>query len=257
MKIYESKKLPTGTISHGFFGRKGGVSEGIYKSLNCALGSDDEQENVLENRARVAEEIGADELLGVYQKHTQRAVYVDDAYGSDSSRPEADAMVTDIAGKALSILTADCTPVCFHGVKSDGKDIIGIAHAGWRGALGGVLDSTVNLMREKGAELENIKAVIGPTINQKSYEVGDDFYDQFIERDQESMDFFKEGKLGKKHFDLPGYCAYRLRRLGVDYTEISDIDTYTNEEICFSYRRSTHRAEPDYARQISVIMIKP
>lgn len=257
MIIYQSKKIPQDIVSYGFFGRNGGVSEGVYDSLNCALGSDDQKDKVLENRARVAKEIGAKALHGVYQIHSCDAIYVDEDYDPDQ-REKGDALVTDIPGKALTILTADCTPVCFYGQKKNDKaPIIGIAHAGWKGALGGVLDQTIALMKDKDLDPQTLIAVIGPTIAQKSYEVGQEFYDQFMERDQESIDFFKSGKAaGKYHFDLPGYCAYRLRRLGVDLIDIADIDTYQSEEMCYSYRRSTHRQEADYARQISAVMIK-
>ncbi|HOO82901.1 MAG TPA: laccase domain-containing protein, partial [Alphaproteobacteria bacterium] len=167
------------------------------------------------------------------------------------------AMVTDVSGLALGVLTADCAPVLFYGKKSDGAPVVGAAHAGWGGALKGVLDNTLAMMLELGAVPESIRACIGPCIGQKSYEVRDDFADTFLEEDGRNEVFFTAGRCaGHLQFDLPGYCAAKLGRAGVKNVLIKDLDTYFNEEDFFSYRRATHRHEKDYGRQISVIMIQ-
>jgi YfiH family protein len=169
-------------------------------------------------------------------------------------RPQADAQVTDVPGLAISILTADCAPVLFYG-RNDKGPVIGAAHAGWKGALGGVLDSTVYEMEEYGVKAKDIKAAIGPCISKRSYEVGQDFAAPFLNEDPENERFFMNGGAGKLMFDLPGYCAARLYNCGLTNVAITGIDTYANERDYFSFRRATHRKEPDYGRQISVIVI--
>ncbi len=247
------------SVFHGFFGRFGGVSKNVYASLNCGPGSDDHPEHVDHNRRVVAGVAGCapEQLLTLYQVHGNACVRVTEGW-RDAQRPQADAMVTDQPGFALGILTADCAPVLFYGEKSDGSPVIGAAHAGWGGALKGVLEETLSQMKALGATSESLKACIGPCIGQSSYEVQDDFADALYQEDDENERFFKPGKRsGHLMFDLAGYCAFKLYKQGMKDVFIKDLDTYFNEEEFFSYRRATHRSEKDYGRQISVITIKP
>lgn len=244
------------TLFHGYFMRKGGQSKGVFESLNCGPGSGDEADVVATNRAIVANLAGvrAENLLSVHQVHCADCIEVKNGW-SLTDRPKADAMVTDQAGFALGILTADCAPVLFYGVKSDGSPVIGAAHAGWKGALGGVLDNTVKEMQRLGAN--DIKACVGPCISRTSYEVSVDFVEPFLDDHDDSNRFFQSAsRAGHLMFDLAGYCAWRLFRSGIKSAALMDRDTYTLEADFFSYRRATHRHEPDYGRQISVISIK-
>jgi YfiH family protein len=241
-------------ISHGFFTRQGGVSAGIYASLNCGPGSRDDPTNVKENRARVAEilDVKPTNLLSLHQKHSADAVIVDKPW-ADGKGPEADAMVTAKLGLALGVLTADCAPVLFY----DGEArVIGAAHAGWRGALSGIVEATVDAMIKLGAKPECIRAVIGPAISQKAYEVGADYKELFLAKEPQSETFFitDEGS-GEPHFDLPGYVAERLARAGVGAIDDLALCTYCDETRLFSYRRSQHHGEDDYGRQISAIVL--
>jgi YfiH family protein len=241
-------------VRHGFFTRQGGVSTGIYASLNCGPGSRDEPANVAENRARVAEVLGAEpsRLLTLYQKHSATAVSANKPW-KEGKVPEADAIVTATPGLAIGILTADCAPVLF----CDGEaGVIGAAHAGWRGALSGIIESTIEAMQKLGAKPGRISAVIGPTISQEAYEVGADFKQQFAAERPESVAFFvtNEGT-GEPHFDLPAYVADRLTRAGVGSIDDLGLCTYCEETRLFSYRRSQHHGEADYGRQISAILL--
>jgi len=253
IKTIEAKNFDLHGVKHGFFTRQGGVSVGIYKGLNCGPGSDDDPTAVQQNRQSVVEYINADHLLTLHQVHGKDCVVADAPY---DKRPKADAHVTDVPGLALGILTADCVPVLFVGEKTDGAPVIGAAHAGWGGALKGVLAETVGQMQALGAELCSIRAAIGPCIAQKSYEVSASFVDPFMEEDEMNERFFmvaqREGHL---MFDLPGYVALKLAKAGVKNVSIGDQDTYALEEDFFSYRRTTHAQELDYGRQISVVMI--
>lgn len=243
-------------VFHGFFTRLGGVSGAPCSGLNCGYGSDDAPENIKQNRAFVAKAAGAKaaHLLSPYQVHGADVHYVDAPW---SERPHADALVTDCSGFALGILTADCGPVLFYGEKEDKSPVIGAAHAGWRGALGGVLDNTVAKMEAVGALKHTIKACVGPCIGRNSYEVSHDFITPFIEESEESERFFSgASREGHAMFDLSGYCAWRLSRAGVTHVSLLDLDTYKNEAEFFSFRRATHKKEADYGRQISVISIK-
>jgi polyphenol oxidase len=245
-------------VFHGFFTRRGGVSSAIYDGLNCGLGSSDDAVRVLQNRALVAQTAGIDaaNLLSVHQVHGVDCVTVKEGW-SPEARPKADAFVTDRAGYGLGILTADCAPVLFYGEKSDGAPVIAAAHAGWKGALGGVFASTLSAMEALGASRSGIKACVGPCIGRASYEVSVEFVDPFLEEHDESGRFFQSAQ--KAHhlmFDLSGYCAWRLFRDGLRSIALMDRDTYANEGHFYSYRRTTHRSEPDYGRQISVIAIK-
>lgn len=242
---------------HGFFGRRGGVSTGLYASLNCGPGSGDDQAAIHENRARVSEALGGGEILSLYQVHGAGCLTLDALFDPAGERPKADALVTDRPGLALSILTADCAPILFYGETAAGKSVIGAAHAGWRGALGGVIESTLHAMAHKGAAAERVTAVIGPCIARRSYEVSPAFYEEFLQKDEAADAFFgAAAREGHFLFDLPGYCALRLGRAGVRSIAMADLDTYAAADDFFSYRRTTHRQEADYGRQISAIVIR-
>ena len=236
---------------HGFFTRKGGASSGVFAGLNCGQGSSDIAEVVKINRARVAEamEVEPDNLVSVHQVHSADAVTVT---GPMDERPKADAMVTATPGVALAILTADCQPVLFADAEAQ---VVGAAHAGWRGALDGVLEATVDAMEGLGAQRANIHAVIGPSISQASYEVGPEFIDGFVDQDPETARFFINGEGDRYLFDLPGYGLHRLRQAGVGQAEWTRHCTYRDADRFFSYRRATHAGEADYGRLISVIRL--
>ncbi len=235
---------------HGFFGREGGVSSGAYASLNAGTGSNDDPEAVQENRRRIASafELEPHRLVGVHQVHSPRAAFI--AAPWESARPEADALVTATSGLAISILTADCAPVLFADVEAG---VIGAAHAGWKGALGGVLEATVALMREHGAT--RIAAAIGPCIHQASYEVGPEFETRFLEADAHNARFFTSGDGDRRHFDLPGFCAHRLEKSGVAEVQIMPFDTYAHPDWLHSHRRSVHEKLGDYGRNCSAIAL--
>jgi YfiH family protein len=240
-------------IRHGFFTRRGGVSKGIYGSLNCGLGSGDDAENVRQNRALVAETLGVphERLLTLYQIHSATAVIVDQPWNSDVA--EADALVTRTPGLAIGTLTADCAPVLFCDPEAR---VIAAAHAGWRGALLGIVEATVASMEELGAKPERMVAVIGPTISQRAYEVGSDYVERFLAEEPESSSFFMtDDSSGEPHFDLAGYVAERLARAGVGAVSDLGLCTYCDETRLFSYRRSQHHGEEDYGRQISAIVL--
>lgn len=234
-------------VRHGFFGRVGGVSTGVYASLNAGVGSNDDASAVAENRRRIAAGFGAERLVGVHQVHSPHAVFVDAPWRGE--RPQADALVTTTPGLALSVLTADCAPVLLADAEAG---VVGAAHAGWKGALGGVLEATVALMRDHGAKA--IAAAIGPCIHQQSYEVGPEFHARFVEADAAYARFFAPGAGHKRQFDLPGFCAQRLAALGVE-AEIIAADTYALPHALFSHRRSVHAGESDYGRNCSAIAL--
>ncbi len=233
---------------HGFFGRTGGVSTGVFTSLNCGFSTADLPENVTRNRALAAAalDIAPETLLGVKQVHGLDVITVT-APWPPGAGPVADAMVTAIPGLALGIITADCAPVLFQA-----GHIIGAAHAGWRGALAGVLDATVEAMRARGAG--TITAAIGPCIHQASYEVASDLRDPVLARDPEDARFFTTGRPGHWQFDLPGYCAARLAAIGVT-AEILPFDTCAEDQQFFSNRRRTKRGETGLGHQLSVISL--
>jgi hypothetical protein len=242
-------------IAHGFFGRKGGVSEGMYASLNCGPGSDDDPDKVAENRRRVLAALanGTEaKLATVYQVHGSTAVAVHEPWQQDA-RPKADAMVTDRQGVALGILTADCAPVLF---ADPDAGVIGAAHAGWQGALAGITDAAIAQMESLGAERARIRAAVGPCIHQPAYEVGPEFQPRFVAADPTNAGFFAPGERdGHFQFDLPGYVAHRLRAAGITDAHIVPACTYTLEDAFYSFRRCTHRKEPDNGRQLSAIML--
>ncbi len=239
-------------VRHGFFGRRGGFSGGIYESLNAGLGSNDDAACVRENRRRIAAAFGArpDHLLGVHQVHSSNAIFVSEPWRGD--RPHADALVTTSPGLVISVLTADCAPVLFVDAQ---VGVIGAAHAGWKGALGGVLESTLTLMEEHGAERSRIAAAVGPCIHQGSYEVGPEFKQRFVESDASYASFFVSPEGDRLCFDLPGFCAARLQSLGLDRVDVLPLDTYTRPYDFFSHRRSVHAKESDYGRNCAAIAL--
>ena len=243
------------SIRHAFFTRQGGVSEGIYASLNGGVGSADDPQKVQENRRRMAETLAVapEALISAYQVHSPDAVIVEGPWQGE--RPKADAMVTTVPGIALGITTADCGPVLFADAEAR---VIGAAHAGWRGAVTGVLESTVTAMERLGAQPGQIVAVLGPTISQRAYEVGPDFIERFTKEAPGHERFLKEAeRSGHAMFDLPGFIGARLEAAGIGAFTDLGLCTYSDEERFFSYRRTTHRKEPDYGRLISAIALTP
>lgn len=238
-------------VTHGFFARAGGASSGVFQGLNCGYGSSDQHDIVTINRSRVAAAMGVDRdnLIGVHQVHSADVVTVTGPMGE---RPRADAMVTTVPGVALAVLTADCQPVLFADVANG---VIGAAHAGWRGALDGVLEATVASMEGLGADRSRIKAVIGPSISQAAYEVGPEFIEEFLAQDRDNARFFANGVGGRYQFDLPGFGLHRLRQCGIGQAEWTRHCTYGDPERFYSYRRTTHAGEADYGRLISTIRL--
>jgi YfiH family protein len=237
-------------VKHGFFGRSGGVSTGIYASLNAGTGSKDDPVAIAENRHRIAAAFGAPatHLVGVHQVHSPDAVFIDAPWPGE--RPQADALVTTTPGLVISVLTADCTPVLLADAEAG---VIGAAHAGWKGAISGVLHSVVRLMRERGAM--NIAVAIGPTIHQASYEVGPEFEAQFVEKDSQFARYFAPGAGDRCLFDLPRFCADQLRALGVTQIETLALDTYAHPTALHSHRRSVHERLGDYGRNCAAICL--
>jgi hypothetical protein len=242
-----------GGIAHGFFGRTGGVSTGIYESLNCGPGSGDDRAHVIENRRRVAARLDTPHLLTLSQVHSPKVVMVTEPWPLGTGT-EADAMVTDRTGIALGILTADCAPVLFADAQAG---VIGAAHAGWKGALGGVLEATLDAMEALGAQRMRIAAAIGPCISQANYEVGPEFLTRFAAADSAHTRFFVPSDRTEHHrFDLEGFVADRLVRAGVDKIEALRACTYGRAADFFSFRRTTHNRETDYGREISAIVLR-
>lgn len=240
-------------IRHGYFTRAGGISDGIYGSLNIGTGSQDDPARVRENRRRVAAWMGVapERLASVYQVHSPDAVLVREPFHGE--RPKADALVTDRPGVALGVSTADCGPVLF--ADPDAR-VVGAAHAGWKGALTGVLENTVDAMEAIGARRERIVAVLGPSIGPGNYEVGPEFVARFLaDRPDNARYFVPSANPGHSMFDLNTYTVDRLARAGVTAGKL-DRCTYAEEDLFFSYRRTTHRKEPDYGRQISAIVLE-
>lgn len=238
-------------VTHGFFGRAGGASSGVFEGLNCGHGSSDQTEIVKTNRARVAGAMGASqaELMGVTQIHSAEVAVFREAA---PDRPRADALVTDKPGLVLSILTADCAPVL---LAEPEAGVVGAAHAGWKGALGGILEATLDAMERLGARRERIVAAVGPTISQQAYEVGPEFLDAFMAEEERALRFFAGGEGDRMQFDLPGFVLWRLREAGIADAEWTRHCTYADPERFFSYRRATHRREADYGRLISAIRL--
>ena len=243
-------------IKHGFSTRQNGVSEGVYKSLNCGPGSDDNPAHVAQNRQLVLDQLGMPDadLLTLYQVHSPNVVVVDKPWPV-GEQPKADGMTTCKPGVVLGVLSADCTPVLFADAKAG---VIGACHAGWKGALSGVMEATVASMVSQGAQAANIVAAIGPCIHQESYEVGPEFLESFtVENTDHAAFFVPSVKEGHHMFDLPGFIGSRLAKLNLADVVSSGCDTCSDEQQFFSYRRKTHRNEPDYGRMISVIALLP
>ncbi len=238
-------------VYHGFFTRRGGASSGVFHGLNCGLKSSDQDQMVRINRERVADamSVPVSHLLTIRQTHSPTVITVTDPVDAET---EGDAIVSNQPDLALGILTADCQPVLF----SDPiAGVIGAAHAGWQGARDGVLENTLVAMEALGADRKNIKAVIGPTISQKNYEVGPEFHATFHDQDTANDRFFSEGPSGRAHFDLPAYGLHKLAAAGVGEAEWIHQCTYEDESRFYSYRRATHKKEADYGRLISVIRL--
>ena len=237
-------------VKHGFFGRKGGVSTGPYESLNIGQGSDDDVQAIRDNRERIRDAIGAKELLSCFQVHSAKAITVTEPW---RTRPQADGMVTKVPGLALCVLSADCAPILFADAEAG---VIGAAHAGWKGAIGGICEATLEAMEALGAARERVVAAIGPAIQQASYEVGPEFRDTFVGEHEWTDRLFKAGRDDRSHFDLTGYVHAVLRREGVNTLDNIGHDTCAMEDDYFSNRRRNHRGEPDYGRNGSVIMLE-
>ncbi len=250
----QSELLSSPRIRHGFFTRQGGVSGDIYASLNCAFSSDDQASHVGENRARVAATLGIDEgsLVSPRQAHTKTVLSVSATLRGEA--PIADGLVTRARRIGLSVLGADCAPVLF---ADPVAQVIGAAHAGWEGALEGILESTIDAMSSLGARVSDITVSIGPAIQQSSYEVGGEFRDRFLESSPGYEDFFVDGLLGKLQFDLPRFIERRLDSVGITAIDRLTLDTCADADRFFSYRRATKRGEADYGRQISAIALAP
>ncbi len=243
-------------VRHAFFERSGGVSEGLYTSLNCGFGSGDEPDRVAENRTRALAqlELDRDALVTAYQVHSNRVAVVESPWPREAA-PKVDALATRTPGVALGILTADCVPVLLADAEAG---VIGAAHAGWRGALDGVLDAVVAAMIDLGAAPERIVAGVGPAIGQRSYEVGPEFPRPFLAQTGANEDFFcPAARAGHFMFDLKGYVARRLVGAGLRKVQVLPCDTCAEEARFFSYRRSCQRGEPDYGRGLSVITLEP
>lgn len=237
---------------HGFFTRAFGVSDGIYAGLNCGAGSDDDPQSVAINRARVAQAAGlkTDALLSLHQVHSNDVIEVTAPQWA-GERPKADAMVTKMRGIGLGILTADCAPVL---LADKAAGVVGAAHAGWKGAIGGVCENTIDAMISLGAVRENIIATVGPCISQKAYEVGQEFFEVFAAENSENTRFFINGSGDKMQFDLPSFVLHRLRGAAVTADWVGRC-TYSEPQSFFSYRRATHAGESDYGRLISVVRL--
>jgi YfiH family protein len=241
-------------LRHAFFTREGGVSDGIYQSLNAGLGSQDDPANIAENRRRMAEQMAVtpEHFLSLHQTHSPDVVVASGPW-EGASRPRADALVTRTEGLAIGVTAADCGPILF--VDPTAR-VIGAAHAGWKGALTGVVESTIEAMEKLGADRSGIVAAIGPLIRQHSYEVGGEFVERFIEADAENASFFiPSAREGHAMFDLAGFIRMRLENAGVLMIDDLGVDTYADERF-FSYRRSVHRKEPDYGRHVHAIALE-
>lgn len=241
-------------VRHAFFTRQGGASGGIYASLNGGLGSGDSREAVLENRRRMAATLGVapEALVSLHQIHSPDILTLEEPF-SMSERPKADGMVTRTKGIALGVLSADCGPVLFADREAQ---VIGACHSGWKGALAGVVEATIAAMEAIGAAKKNIAVAVGPTIGPKSYEVSASFRDGFLAAEAGNAHFFKEAsREGHAMFDLPGYIVSRAERAGAGTVADLGLDTYADPERFYSYRRATHRGEPDYGRLVSAIAL--
>lgn len=249
-----SDALSVQGISHGFFTRQGGVSKGIYTSLNVGYGSQDTTDSVTENRKIVTDILGVRgaPLVTPYQTHSADVVVASESW-TPKEAPKADGIVTNVRNLAIGVLTADCAPVLF---VDPVNNVIASAHAGWRGAVGGVLENTIETMRSLGAQRRHITATVGPTIGVKNYEVGEEFYDNFMSQNESYSAFFtKNSVTSKYHFDLPTFAVHRLEKCGIKSATGIGLCTYEDESLFFSYRRNFHNSVADYGRQIASIVI--
>lgn len=254
MTFGSSLLLAVPGLRHAFFTREGGVSNGLYASLNGGLGSDDDPAHVIDNRRRMAEHLGVapTHFLTAFQIHSPDVAVATEPW-DNASRPRADAMVTKVPGLALGVTAADCGPILF---VDPAARVIGAAHSGWKGAIGGVLENTIAAMENLGAARKDIIAAIGPLIRQQSYEVGAEFVTRFTDTDAGNSKFFvSSANTGHAMFDLAGFIRMRLERAGIAIVDDVDVDTYADERF-FSYRRATHRKEPDYGRNIHAIVLE-
>jgi polyphenol oxidase len=246
------ERIPGNRVAHGFFTRQGGVSEGLYRGLNVGIGSNDDAARVRVNRELAARTLGVapERLLTPYQVHSADVVIATEAWPAE--RPKADAVVTATPGLAIGVITADCGPILFAEPEAG---VVGAAHAGWRGALSGIIEATVGAMEGLGARRERMVAVLGPTISRENYEVGPEFHARFLQQDPTYAAYFAgSAQDGRKMFDLPGFIMDRLAAAGIEAARLGHC-TYADEERYFSYRRTTHRGEPDYGRQVSAIAL--
>jgi len=256
MKTIRAETLALPGIRHAFFTRDGGVSTGLYASLNGGIGSADDAAHVAENRARMAAALGVEPrcLITAYQIHSPQVIVAEEPWPADA-RPPADGIVTRIPLLAIGVSTADCGPILFAEAQAG---VIGAAHAGWRGALAGVLEATIAAMEQLGATRQRIRAALGPMIRQPNYEVGPDLIERFAAENGECGLFFAPAaRPGHALFDLPGYIAARLRRAGLAQVEDLNACTYADAARFFSYRRATHRGESDYGRHVNAIALVP
>lgn len=254
--MIEARSFAFPNIRHAFFTREGGVSEGIYQSLNGGIGSRDVPDRVRENRARMAAALGVApaHLVSCYQIHSPNVIVAETPWTRENA-PRADALVTRVLGLAIGVTTADCGPILFADAEAG---VVGAAHAGWKGALIGVLEATIAAMEKLGAERTHICAALGPLIRQPNYEVGAEFVDRFKAADAANEKFFApSSKTGHAMFDLPGYITSRLEAAEIQGVEDLGLCTYADPARFFSYRRTTHRAEPDYGRHVNAIAIIP
>lgn len=251
----EAPALALPGIAHAFFTRQGGVSAGLYAGLNTGIGSRDQREAVMENRSRAARHLGTtiERLATPYQVHGTETVTVETPWGPGLG-PKADALVTNRPGLAIGVGTADCGPVLFADAAAG---IVGAAHAGWKGALTGILESTIAAMEGLGADRTRVVAVLGPMISGEVYEVGPEFVERFVEADPDNQRFFRPAaRPGHAYFDLPAYIVARLEAAGVGRAGHTGFCTYRDEQRFFSYRRATHRGEPGYGRLLSAIVLQ-
>jgi hypothetical protein len=251
--LVKASVLEADGIAHGFFLRTGGVSQGIYASLNCGRGSNDVRDHVEENRVRAAAALGAvpEALIGPRQCHSPKVVIAAAPWTADEA-PDADAIVTAARGLAVAVLTADCAPIL---LADAAAGVIAAVHAGWKGAKAGVIENAIEAMTSLGAHAPNIAAAIGPAISQAAYEVGPEFKDAFVAGSPHNARYFSDAYGARAHFDLPGYVKNRLAAAGIERIEDLALCTCENESNFFSYRRCCRRAEPDYGRQISAIVL--
>jgi len=254
MKLHAQSLSALDGIRHAFFTREGGVSGGIYASLNSGVGSQDDAAHVAENRARMAKALGVDaeRLITAFQIHSPHVVVADEPW-SIETRPKADAIVTKTPGLAIGVSTADCGPLLFADAQAR---VIGAAHAGWRGAFSGVIEGTISAMENLGADRGRITVALGPLIRQSNYEVSQSFVDEFLRADESYARFFAPAPRAQHAmFDLPGFIASRLAQSGIERFEDIGLCTYSDPDRFYSYRRSTHRAEPDYGRHVNAIVL--